>query len=233
MVNDGFTTVPKRGAPGKFSWCCPHCSKKDPYKADGGCWNGAQSEACRCCSKAPNGSYKRWGTNGKDGGKWKTWDKDSPSSDPPPSVRSPKQAAANDARAKAAKEKTTKAEKQKDDKIKRLEEELKKSKAAASGKAGKDTSPLSTSTGPTTDADDQTADPAAAQTAAVAAEIELFKTQHKQLEGLVATDPTNAEYVRLAAAKKAQLAAKHQERVEALPPADHLRTAQTAQQKRC
>ena len=73
-------------------------------------------EACKVCGKEPNKNYKRWGTNGKDGGNWKKWDPNNPASDPPPSQRSSKQAAANDARAKAANEKAAKAEQQNADK---------------------------------------------------------------------------------------------------------------------
>ena len=85
--------------PGRNSWCCPHCSKQLPWKNEpcGGLYNGATATSCRQCGKPANKSCNLWGTNGKDGGKWKPWNPDKPPSSSPTS-RSPAQTAANEKR---------------------------------------------------------------------------------------------------------------------------------------
>ena len=80
MSSDAFSDVGLRRKPGPFNWGCQSCGGRDPYKANKhpGCWNGAQSMSCRGCQKAPSSKCVRFGTNGKDGGKWKKWDPDNP-----------------------------------------------------------------------------------------------------------------------------------------------------------
>ena len=83
MSGDGFTRVPTRKPPGPFAWRCPNCSSREPFKADGGLWNGAQATCCRICSYAAKAkTCTRYGTNGKNGGKWAPWDDNNPPKPP-------------------------------------------------------------------------------------------------------------------------------------------------------
>ena len=85
MSSDAFTAVGPRRPPGPFSWGCPACGPKEPFKSGKypGCWNGAQATQCQICSKDANSkSCVRYGTNGKNGGKWKPWDPDNPPKPP-------------------------------------------------------------------------------------------------------------------------------------------------------
>ena len=54
----------------------PICSAKEPFKSEpcGGLYNGATAAACRICYKPATKKCTRYGTNGKDGGKWAPWD---------------------------------------------------------------------------------------------------------------------------------------------------------------
>ena len=101
-VVDGFTAV-SRHPPGRSAWGCKGCSAKQPYKSAGGKWNGAQAETCTICGTAANPTCFRYGTNGKDGGKWAPWVIDDPkpaakAAAAGPAVRSEKQAAVNEKR---------------------------------------------------------------------------------------------------------------------------------------
>ena len=81
-AGDDFKTVARR-TPTKFSWRCPHCSKKAPWKDEpcGGHYNGASATVCKQCPFVPNkrNAPPRWGTDGTDGGKWEPWDDATPS----------------------------------------------------------------------------------------------------------------------------------------------------------
>ena len=79
MTSDGFKTIARR-APGRNSWRCPHCSKKEPFKSEpwGGYFNGAQACQCKQCGFTATKNCTRYGTNGKDGGKWAPWDPSNP-----------------------------------------------------------------------------------------------------------------------------------------------------------
>ena len=70
-MTDGFKTIAPRRPPGRNSWRCPHCSKKEPYKSEpwGGYFNGAEAVQCKICGHDANKNCTRYGTHGKDGGK--------------------------------------------------------------------------------------------------------------------------------------------------------------------
>ena len=92
---DGFTAVPKH-PPGRNSWRCIGCSKNDQFKSatPPGKWNGAMSTHCSICSKPATPACVRFGTNGKDGGKWAPWVADDSKPKVAPAVTSPSQRSA-------------------------------------------------------------------------------------------------------------------------------------------
>ena len=66
-MTDGFKTIASRRAPGRNSWRCPHCSKKEPFKSEpwGSYFNGAEAVQCKICGHDANNNCTRYGTNGE------------------------------------------------------------------------------------------------------------------------------------------------------------------------
>ena len=92
-VRPGFTAVPSRRT-GTNAWGCPDRSSREPFKAAGSKWNGAQAPICTICGRKPTRKCKRFGADGADGGCWEPWTSPSPPQQPsrrvpgaPPSKR--------------------------------------------------------------------------------------------------------------------------------------------------
>ena len=90
-----FTAVGSRRRPGPYSWRCPICSPNGVTATESGaCYNGATTADCRTCNyKAKKKGCSRYGTNGKDGGRYAPWGPNSrpkpPDKPTPPSRRVP------------------------------------------------------------------------------------------------------------------------------------------------